>query len=95
MDWDAINAPEVMAAVELAAARVAREWAPSFEYDDLYQEALIVVAQAGYVEAALEAGGRGALYHRLWSDLTNIAAKQNRRLHLNTSLEAIMEDDDE
>jgi hypothetical protein len=37
---------------------------------------------------ALEEEGLGRLHHIVWCDLTNLAAKETRRLERNTSYEA-------
>ena len=79
------------------ASRPARDQrgAPSFAYEDLLQEALIFLSTKRDLREGLDEGGLGVLHHRLWSDLTDYARKENRRLHLNLSYDELVEAVDE
>jgi hypothetical protein len=70
--------------VDRAAARVAREWSPTFSTEDLIQEAYIACAtRVPDVNKALAAGGLGVLHNWVYQRLTDFARKENRRTHLN------------
>lgn len=91
-DWSVLEIDGVMKVAENAARKVARQWAPSFELEDVTQDAyLILSTKADEARAVLEEGGLGRLGHWLWCDLQDAARKANRRSHLNTSYDAIVE----
>ena len=91
-DWSVLEIEGVQKAAERAAKKIASAWAPSFELEDVVQDALILCAtQADAVRTALEEGGIGRVHHMLWCDLQNEAVKRNRRQHLNTSYDAIVD----
>lgn len=94
-DWSVLERDGVMDVAERAALRVTNEWAPSFAYEDLLQEALIFLSTKRDLREGLDEGGLGVLHHRLWSDLTDYARKENRRLHLNLSYDELVEAVDE
>ncbi|WP_327292413.1 hypothetical protein [Streptomyces sp. NBC_01198] len=88
VDWSVLDVEGVREAAEKAARRVARQY-DRLEFEDLRQEAyLALAAHAGQMRAALAEGGLGRLHHAVWCDLTNLAAKETRRLERNTSYEA-------
>lgn len=87
-DWALLDVEGVREAAQKAARRVARQYT-RVEYDDLLQEAYIVIAtHPRQMRMALEEEGLGRLHHIVWCDLTNLAAKETRRLERNTSYEA-------
>lgn len=91
-DWSVLEIEGVVEVAERAAALVAKKWAPLLDYDDFYQEALVILtSRPDKTYDALEEG-LGVLHHRLWQDLTNYAAKENRRSHLNTSYDELVEE---
>jgi len=94
VDWTVLDLPGVAGIAQSAAAKVARQYPTTTEYDDLHQEARILLAtQADTVRAYLadpEMGPR-LLHHRLWRDLIDSIKTdaQHRAQHL--SYERVLE----
>jgi hypothetical protein len=92
IDWSVLEIEGVPEVAERAARRLTNEWAPTFEYEDVLQEAyLLLAAKPRQVHNALAEGGLGVLHHRLWADLTDYARAENRRTKLNVSYDALVE----
>lgn len=73
-DWTVLDIDGVTDVARSAAARVAAQYQHTAEYDDLYQEALIRLAQTADVVRSYLADprkGAGLLHHRLWCDLVD------------------------
>lgn len=75
IDWTIVT-PEVMTLAEKAATTVAAQNQGVIEYDDLYQEALLALAQnAGRAREHLENDRPGLVYNEVLRDCMNTAEK--------------------
>lgn len=86
-DWTVLDLPGVASVAHSAAAKVARQYPTTTEYDDLHQEARIQLAiDADSTRAYLADPDKGArlLHHRLWRDLIDSVKTdaQHRAQHL-------------
>ncbi|MCC2278862.1 hypothetical protein LKL35_26040 [Streptomyces sp. ET3-23] len=91
-DWSVLT-PDVMALAGRAARRIADGYEErlTMEYDDAFQEALLILAtKASMVRECLDDPelGLGVLYHRLVLDLTDLIKTQARHRARHTSYEA-------
>lgn len=77
-DWSVLEIEGVTDVAEAAARKVADQWSV-VEYEDLLQEAYIILASKPFEVREVLAKGTGLLHHWLWCDLTNLAEKLNRR----------------
>lgn len=74
IDWSVLDDNRVRKVAENAAKAVSRRYAGITETDDLYQEALLLLAQSP--KTIHEYGADlGRLYRWLWCDLTNLARR--------------------
>ena len=83
-DWSIIEDPDVQS----VAPRVAREIAerPGLEYDDVLQEAyIILVMKADVAREKLAGGGRAHLYQWLWGELGNALRTEVAHTLMNAS----------
>lgn len=80
-DWSILEDENAMSVARSAAEKVASDWSQFVEYDDVYQEALIILASKPREvqdNIASEYGYR-QLHHWLWCDLVIFAKTQARR----------------
>jgi hypothetical protein len=87
VDWTVLDLPGVAGIAHSAAAKVARQYPTTTEYDDLHQEARILLAtHADTARAYLADPENGArlLHHNLWRDLLDSVKTdaQHRAQHL-------------
>ena len=85
-DWGMLEVDGIEEVIGRAARAVSREYS-AVEYDDLCQEARVIVCAKPEMRAALEDGGLGRLHHRLKMDLLNIADSADRKVSKNFSFE--------
>lgn len=80
-DWGILEDENAMSVARSASERVASDWAQFVEYDDVYQEALIILAtKPREVQDNIASEyGYHQLHHWLWCDLVHFAEKQARR----------------
>ena len=91
-DWSILKIPGVTEVVERAARKVADKWAPLLDFDDLVQEACVILAtKADEARGELAKQGLGSLHQWLWCDLTDIARSENRKRRLDISRDEILE----
>lgn len=93
MEWEALDIEGVMDLLGQCSHRVRREWGYLFEYEDLWSEGAIILAQPGLVRGALDeesGGSMGRLHHILWQDLTNLSDKWHRKVKQNVSRDALL-----
>ena len=76
-DWGVLELEGVMSVAESATRKVSDRWS-AVEYEDLLQEAYVLLASKSFEVRELLANGTGMLHHWLWCDLTNLAEKLNR-----------------
>jgi DNA-directed RNA polymerase specialized sigma24 family protein len=95
VDWSVLEYPGVRTVARKAASKVATDYSdlPAVDYDDLYQEALILLATNGEVQDCLGDPdlGLGVLYHRTVRDLENTISTEARRHVKHTSYDAIVD----
>jgi hypothetical protein len=87
VDWTVLDDPAVAGVAHSAAAKVARQYPTTTEYDDLHQDArLLLATDATTVRAYLDDPDKGVrlLHHRLWRDLIDSIKTdaQHRSQHL-------------
>ena len=91
-DWTVLDIDGVADIAHSAAARVAAQYRHTTEYDDLLQEAHILLAcAAGDVRDYLadDTKGPGQLHHRLWCDLVDSVKTDAKRRSQHLSYETI------
>ncbi|MFG1602823.1 hypothetical protein [Actinoplanes sp. NPDC049265] len=91
-DWSVLDIDGVTEVAQKAAAKVAAQYRNTTEYDDLYQEAVIRLAEQadnvrGYI--ADPSKGLGLLHHRLWCDLVDMVKTEANRRTRHISYELI------
>jgi DNA-directed RNA polymerase specialized sigma24 family protein len=95
VDWSVLEYPGVRTVARKAASKVATDYSDlaTVDYDDLYQEALILLATNGEAQDCLGDPdlGLGVLYHRLVRDLEDTLKTEARRHTRQTSLDRILE----
>lgn len=92
LDWSVLALPEVDDIAQQAAIKVATGYAHAIEYDDAYQEALILLAgRADRVRAQVDVGHLGLVQHELDCDLVNQVETEARHRSTHMSLERLRE----
>lgn len=74
VDWTVLDIDGVTGVARSVASRVATQYRNTAEYDDVYQDALIRLAETPDVVRSYLAGpdkGLGLLHHRLWCDMVD------------------------
>jgi hypothetical protein len=94
MDWSILQDEGMETALKKAVTRVLRNYPDTMEYDDLHQEAVIILATKSdmfrEVMADPELGERGVV-HRLWQDVTDKIKTDGRRRSQQTSWERLLD----
>jgi hypothetical protein len=66
VDWSILSDPQVESVAQAVARAFARDYGLTLEYEDAYQETVIIAAErAVYVRELLEEGGAGLLHRWL------------------------------
>ena len=87
-DWSVLDLDGIDTVARNAARKVAAQYATTTEYDDLYQEARIILAN--HPDTVHSYGLHlGLLHHWLWCDLTNLANSWTRKRGREISYEAL------
>jgi hypothetical protein len=92
VDWTVLDIDGVTEIARSAAIRVATQYKHTAECDDLYQEALIRLAEDAHVvrEYIADLGkGLGMLHHRLWCDLVDMVKTDANRRTRHVSYEQV------
>lgn len=87
-DWTVLDIEGVTEVISKAAQKVANQYASTAaaEYDDLYQEGLIIAAQhADLVRQAIEDHGLGRVHHFVWCDLVDLVKTEAKHLSTRVS----------
>jgi DNA-directed RNA polymerase specialized sigma24 family protein len=95
VDWSVLEYPGVRTVARKAASRVATDYSDlaAVDFDDLYQEALILLATNGEAQDCLGDPdlGLGVLYHRIVRDLEDKVRPEAKRHTRQTSYDAIVD----
>lgn len=72
-DWGILEVPGVTEVAEAAARKVSEMYGLTFEYDDAFQEAVILLAgRADRVREQMETDNSGLVHHELYRDLMDL-----------------------
>jgi hypothetical protein len=96
VDWSVLDDAETVKVAERAAYRLAQDYADTgtIEYDDAYQEALIILASRPRMVRAVLADpalGYGVLYTRLHQALVKVVRTDAKHRTRHTSYEAALD----
>lgn len=83
-NFDYTSNTTAMDVIRQAARRTARKF-ENAEYDDLVQEAHVLVSTTANLQEPIETGEWGLLQHRLEQDLSNVCMKVVRRTNKNVA----------
>lgn len=91
-DWSVLEIDGVMGVCENAARQVSRNYGGA-EYDDVLQDAYLIVATKHNVAALLEEfdSPLGILMHRLTQDLINKVTPESKRRSRTVSYDALLD----
>jgi hypothetical protein len=93
LDWDVLLIPGVIEIAEVAAHKMSEQYGLTFEYDDAFQEATIVLATKHEMTRKLmENGEPGLLHFRLLQDLTDQVKTVAKHRSNHVSRERLIED---
>ncbi|MFI9228956.1 hypothetical protein [Streptomyces rimosus] len=88
-DWTVLRDPQVESVVQAVARAFARDYGLTLEYEDAYQEGVIITAErASYVRQLLAEGGAGLLHRWLSQRLRDQWLTAAKRRSGHTSFEA-------
>ncbi|WP_372407165.1 hypothetical protein [Streptomyces luteireticuli] len=89
-DWSVLDDPRVESVARAVARSIARDYGTTVEYEDAYQEAVIIAAQrAGYVHGLLAESGAGLLHRWLSQRLRDRWLTEVKRRSGHVSYEAV------
>jgi hypothetical protein len=93
VDWSVLDMPGVIEIAEQAARKISEQYELTFEYDDAYQEALLILAsKADMVREQVVGGHLGQLQFRLCQDLTDKVKTEAKHRTKHVSRERLIED---
>jgi hypothetical protein len=88
MDWDVLLIPGVTEIAENAAYKMSERYGLTFEFDDAFQEAAILLAAKHEMTRELMASGEpGLLHFRLCQDLTDLVKTEAKHRNDHESFE--------
>lgn len=89
-DWTVLQLDGVADVAQKAASKVAAKFINVIDYDDLHQDAVIILAShRDTVQGYIDRDELGYLFHWLWCDLTNIANREATKKNRQISYEAL------
>lgn len=92
MNWDVLLIPGVIEIAESAAYKMADQYGLTFEYDDAFQEATILLAtKHEMVRELMDKGEPGLLHFRLVQDLTDLVKTEAKHRSNLVSSERLLE----
>jgi hypothetical protein len=93
VDWSVLEIEGVLGVVETAALKVTERYGLTLEYDDAYQEGVILLAgRADRVRRQMENGDSGLVHHELYRDLTDLIETEAKHRSKHLSRERLIED---
>lgn len=96
IDWSILNLPGVQEVAENAARKISDQYELTLEYDDAFQEAVIILASRPEEVAAYVVGGHlGQLHHWLHQRLAHLVETEAKHRAKHVSRERLIESNPE